>query len=75
MNTKQQMGLFSPSKNVLNPRNKIPDRNLASRWTLDDREQLKKHLLVHGYGRWKKIMESSKMVGGKLAEKPIVELR
>ena len=48
------------------------DKNMCSKWTPDDREQLKKLLLQYGYGRWKQLQRSSTMIGGKLENKSIV---
>lgn len=56
-------------------KNKMPDKLLSSKWTMDDREQLKKYLLIYGYGRWKQIQEASKLAGGKLREKTVSEIR
>ena len=75
LNLKLHGTVYTQNKNVLNPHNKVPDRNLPTKWSIDDKEQLKKYLLIHGYGRWKKIQEASRSIGGKLYEKPIVEIR
>ena len=56
-------------------KNKIPDKILSAKWSLDDKEQLKKYVLMYGYGRWKQIQQASKQIGGKLNEKAIPELR
>lgn len=45
------------------------------RWTVDDREQLKKLLLQYGYGRWKCLQRSSTLIGGKLENKTIQEIK
>lgn len=42
------------------------DKGGCSKWTGDDREQLKKLLLQYGYGRWKSLQRSSALIGGKL---------
>ncbi len=55
--------------------NKMSEKLLGSKWSADDKEQLKKFILIYGYGRWKQIQEASKQMGGKLKEKPLSELR
>lgn len=45
------------------------------KWTADDREQLKKLLLQYGYGRWKSLQRSSTLIGGKLENKSIQEVK
>lgn len=75
INLKLHGSAYNQNKNVLNPLNKVPDRNLSNKWSMDDKEQLKKFLLIHGYGRWKKIQDASKSIGGKLSEKLPSELR
>jgi hypothetical protein len=75
LNLKLHGSVYSQNNNVLNPHNKVPDRNLPGKWSIDDKEQLKKYLLIHGYGRWRKIQDASRSIGGKLFEKPDVELR
>lgn len=75
INLKLHGSIYNQNKNALNPQNKVPDRNLASKWSIDDKEQLKKFLLLNGYGRWRKIQDSSRSIGGKLCEKPVTELR
>lgn len=54
---------------------KIPDKLLPAKWTLDDREQLKKYIMMFGYGRWKEIQEASRHGGGRLKDKTIPEIR
>jgi len=75
LNLKLHGSIYTQNKNLLNPHNKVPDRNLSSKWSIDDKDQLKKYLLIHGYGRWKKIKDASKSIGGKLYEKNELELR
>lgn len=53
----------------------VPDKQLTIKWTLDDREQLKKYLMTFGYGRWKEIQEASSHAGGRLKDKSILEVR
>jgi len=50
-------------------------QTLASKWTVNEREQLKKMLMIYGFGRWKKIRENSPEVDGTLKKKPDVELK
>lgn len=45
--------LFAPSQNHANPRNKVHNKILYYKWSMDDREQLKRLVLSFGYGRWK----------------------
>jgi len=49
----KQNSLLSTSLNLVNPKNKVHDNAMFSNWTADDREQLKKLMLLFGYGRWK----------------------
>lgn len=44
---------------------------LATKWTMDEREQLKKMLSIYGYERWNKIRKNSQ----ELSKKPDTELR
>jgi F/Y-rich N-terminus/F/Y rich C-terminus len=52
---------------------KQPDSNLMKKWSMNDRENLKKWLLTYGYGRWKKLKEV--MSEADSIQKPIPELR
>jgi len=58
-----------------NPRNKIHDKVIWSKWSTEDREVLKRLILLYGYGRWKKYQSQSQSLGGKLSEKPKNEIR
>ena len=42
-----------------NPRNKIHDKVISSKWSSEDREVLKRLILLYGYGRWKKYQSQS----------------
>jgi len=55
--------------------NKSTDKLLSSKWSADDKEQLKKFILIYGYGRWKQIQEASRQIGGKLKDKSLSEVR
>ena len=39
---------------------KIPDKLLSEKWSSIEKENLKKYLLLFGYGRWDKIKKHSK---------------
>lgn len=54
-----------PSKQV--------DSSIMKKWSMNDRENLKKWLLTYGYGRWKKLQEV--MSEADSTQKPIPELR
>ena len=54
-----------PSKQV--------DSSIMKKWTMNDRENLKKWLLTYGYSRWKKLQEV--MSEADSIQKPIPELR
>ncbi len=48
---------------------------LATKWTANEREQLKKLLLIYGYGRWNKIRKNSPELEGTISKKSDVELK
>ena len=52
---------------------KHADSNLMKKWSINDRENLKKWLLTYGYGRWKKLQEMMSEADSTL--KPICEIR
>ena len=60
---------------IVASKNKVPDKLLGLKWSADDKEQLKKFILIYGYGRWKQIQKASRQTGGKLQDKPISEVR
>ncbi len=68
---------FQAGVNLSNPRNKIHDSELYSKWNSEDRDQLKKIILLFGYGRYKKIITYAKnsLPHSKLADKTRLELR
>lgn len=53
---------------------KQADNSLIKKWGMNDRENLKKWLLIYGYGRWKKLRETMSE-GGAFSTKPIPEIR
>ena len=52
---------------------KQADSSIMKKWSMNDRENLKKWLLTYGYGRWKKLQEV--MSEADSIQKPIPELR
>ena len=48
---------------------------LATKWTVNEREQLKKVLMIYGYGRWEKIRKNSPEIDGTLKKKSDIELK
>jgi len=39
---------------------KVPDKALSQKWSAMEKDNLKKYLLMFGYGRWGKIRKYSK---------------
>ena len=52
--------------------NKIPDLDLANKWTAHEKDCLRKYILIYGYGRWKIIKTNS---GGVLNDKSELEMK
>ena len=49
-----------------------PDNSISKKWTIHEKDSLKKYLLLYGYNRWNKIRTNS---GGVLNEKSDLELK
>lgn len=54
---------------------KIPDKALQSKWVSMEKENLKKYLLIFGYGRWAKIRKYSRNHDKILKDKPDIEMK
>jgi hypothetical protein len=54
---------------------RLPEKILNSKWSSIERDQLKKFLLIFGYGRWNKIRKYSKTSAGFLTSKTDIELK
>ncbi|CDW90426.1 transforming growth factor beta regulator 1 [Stylonychia lemnae] len=54
---------------------KTPDKILQQKWGSMEKETLKKHLLLFGYGRWRKIRKYSKCHDKILKDKSDVEMK
>ena len=52
-----------------------PGQALATKWSVNEREQLKKMLMIYGYGRWSKMRKNFQEVDGSLKKKSDTELR
>lgn len=66
---------LSQTRNCLNPFSKLHDKVSYLKWTVEDREFLKRLILQYGYGRWNKINEQSVQSNGKLHLRGKGELR
>lgn len=59
----------------MGPRRPMAERQIVQRWSFDEREHIKKYLLLYGYGRWKKIITASKDADISISHRKLEEIR